>query len=161
MPLIKRSLRAAGLLTPLLLAACAIRQYQPGSGENAARVRLMGMGELSMCRAHLKYRLPVHEDGQGKRWTYLPVGERIELTSYSSVADGAGTAYCTASASVIPSEGITLIVNSTTPAFNSCGLEVVREDESSETGLSVEPSLQPSPQLRPRQPPILKDPSSC
>lgn len=159
MPLIKRSLRAAGLLTPLLLAACAIPQYQPGSSEKAARVRLMGMGELSMCRAHLKYRLPVHEDGQGRRWTYLPVGERIELSSYSLVAEGAGAAYCTARASIIPSEGVTLIVNSTTPAFNSCGLEIVREDESRETGLSVEPSLQPSP--RPRQPLIVKDPSSC
>jgi len=138
---IQRSLRAAVLLAPFLLAACGTPQYLPGSSEKVARVRLVGMGVLSMCRAHLEYMLPVDEDEQGRRWTYVPVGERIELSNYNSVAEGAGTAYCTARASVIPSEGITLIVNSTTPAYNSCGLEIVREDESTETGLSVEPSL--------------------
>lgn len=161
MPSIKRSLRAAVLLMPFFLTACGIPFYRPDANERTVHARLMGLGNLSMCREHQTYFLPVHTDAKGTRWTYLPAGERIDLTSYNSktvstpwTASGKAEIECTARVSVVPREGIKLIVTGSTPGFNSCALEVVREDENTETGLSVEPSLQPSRQ--PKLSPIMK-----
>lgn len=167
MPSIKRGLRAAVLLAPFFLAACAIPRYQPGASEPAAHVRLMGLGKLSMCQEHREYLLPVQEDAKGTRWTYLPAGERITLISYNTETvylpggNGPSTISCTARASVVPRQGINLIVNSNTPGFNSCGLEIVREDESTETGLSIEPSVQavPRPNVKPGLNAMLEPPS--
>ena len=139
---IKHGRCAAVLLAPLLLAACAtpIPKYQPTPEEKVTSVKLFGWGEPYMCRTGKLYALPVQEEN-GTRRTTLPTGARVGLVNFITVHGYQVISRCTARISVIPRDGINLIVNGVLPEAGKCALDVVREDDSKETGVSMEPSL--------------------
>ena len=139
---IKRGLRAVVLLAPLFLAACAtpIPKYQPTPEEKVTSVKLFGWGEPYMCRMGKLYALPVQEEN-GARRTTLPTGARVGLINFITVHGYQVVSRCTARASVVPRDGINLIVNGMLPEAGKCGLDVVREDGGKETGVSLEPSV--------------------
>lgn len=132
---------AAALLAPFALAACnTIPQYTPAPNEKQTTVRLLGWGKPYMCRKGEMFSLPLVED-KGNYKTQVPTGERIGIMNYISVQGYQVVSHCTARASVVPRDGVTLIVNSILPEAGKCGLDVVREDESKETGVAPEPSF--------------------
>lgn len=139
---IKHGLRAAVLLAPLCLAACStpIPKYQPAPDEKVTGVKVLGWGEPYMCRAGKLYALPVQEEN-GMRRTTVPTGARIGLINFITVHGYQVVSRCTARASVVPRDGINLIVNGMLPEAGKCGLDVVREDGGKETGVSLEPSV--------------------
>lgn len=141
MPNLPRGLRAAFLISPMFLAACSsIPAYHPAPEEAQAKVTLLGWGTPYLCKGGKMFSLPIKQDGP-LRTTSVPAGERIGLVNYISISGYQVVSTCISRASVIPRKGVDLIVNGVLADAGKCGMEIVREDTSKDTGVAIEPSF--------------------
>jgi hypothetical protein len=131
---------AAGLLAAaLLLGGCASLGPMYESGPTDTTVTLIGMGRPFMCTGGVAYQLnTVVKD---KATTIrVPVGQRVQLSSYIYITGYNVTSSCSPTISFIPAPGTSYILNSGL-ADGQCFTELVREKADSPTGVVPEPTL--------------------
>jgi hypothetical protein len=122
------------------LQGCAA-VYTPAAGEATSTVRNVGFGELRMCRFGKIYQLP-QAKGDPKA-VIVPAGQRITLSAHLR-SDGYQVSYhCVPAVSFAPEDGLLYVANSALSGDGRCGIEVVRDDKASLTGVSIEPSVGP------------------
>ncbi|MDQ1829273.1 hypothetical protein [Massilia scottii] len=134
--------RAAIACGILLLTACGtpIPVYVPEAGVTTTKVSLMGGGIPYMCLAGQFYRFDVQAGADGTSTVQVPVGTRLTMRNVMTYQGHNVVSTCRPAFSVIPKEGQTLFVNSGLSA-GTCFTEAVREDNSKDTGVALEPSL--------------------
>ena len=135
-------------MTARLMAACCLLAaagcntlpaYTPAPAEKTVTAKLLGYGKPFMCTQGKRYSLDVHESG-GYQTTQLPVGSRVTLWRYMSYQGYQVTSSCTPMLSLIPKEGVGVIINSGL-ADGKCFIEAVREDVARDTGVALDPTI--------------------
>ncbi|MEO8152312.1 MAG: hypothetical protein ABI605_04515 [Rhizobacter sp.] len=135
---IKQWLGAGVVLS--LASGCGVMPYQSAPNEVLAPVRFLGMGSPVMCKEGKVYSLSAvgHTNVVN-----VPVGQRIAFGA-SLRSDGYNVTYsCTAWLGFLPEANRSYVANSGLAASGRCFTELVREDASKETGVTVEPSVRP------------------
>jgi hypothetical protein len=137
-----RITRLAAAVSLLAFGGCStLPTYEPAATEKTVNVQLLGYGAPSMCVDGRKYRLDAKESA-GAITTQIPVGQRVTLSRYMTYAGYQVTSSCNPSLSLIPKEGVGVILN-TGLADGRCFIEVVREDRARDTGVALEPTVGP------------------
>lgn len=132
--------RFAPLLLALPLAACSVLPtYTPAGDKPSITVKVLGMGKPQVCVGNQLHSVNVtHVDGYP---TFkVAAGERITLRTFMHYQGYNVSSHCHPAISVVPKAGSTLLLNSGLDG-NACFIEAVREDNSVETGVSLETSL--------------------
>lgn len=132
--------RRIAVCSLLAMSGCTtLPTYAPAAAEKTVPVQLLGYGAPYMCVGGTKYKLD-YKESAGAFTTQIPVGSRVTLWRYMSYAGYQVTSSCTPMLSLIPQEGVGLIINSGL-ANGRCFIEAVREDRTRDTGVALEPSV--------------------
>lgn len=127
---------ASGLAS--MLAACGVVPYQPAPNEVLAPVKLVGIGSPRMCLDGKMYSLSVDNHQTVK----VPVGQRITLGSYMYF-DGYSVSFsCMPRLSFTPAAGSSYVSNAGL-VDQRCFMELVREDNTRDTGVVPEMTIGP------------------
>lgn len=139
---LSNTLRATIACGVVLLSACGtpVAVYVPAADTPTTRVTLMGGGIPFMCLSGEHYRFDAQPGPEGTSFLQVPVGQRLTLRSVMSYHGYNVVSTCRPALSLIPKQGQPLIVNSGLEK-SGCFIEAVREDNSRETGVAIEPSL--------------------
>jgi hypothetical protein len=123
-----------------LLSGCVTNEpYAFAEGEKAASIKFLGMGRISFCRTNQFYSFTPVENSDLVR---VPVGERVSVGSFMHFS-GYNVSYsCYPFLSFLPEEGKTYVIDNSIRG-SKCFIEVVREDKSKATGVSLETSVGP------------------
>ena len=141
------SCRAACAVLLVWLQGCAA-VYTPAANEATTTVRNVGFGELRMCRFGKVYQLPQAKDDP--KAVIVPAGQRITLNAQLRSEGYQVSYHCVPAVSFVPEERQLYVANSALSGDGRCGIEVVRDDPASLTGVSIEPSVGPPQCQAPR-----------
>ena len=120
------------------LSGC-LTTYVARPDEPMVTVHTVGFGQPQMCKDGQYYLAPKHKSIENA--INVPAGERITVGAHL-VSDGYQVVhYCRPFLSFQPKAGQTYFMNSAMSGDGRCGVELVREDTSIRTGLTVEPSV--------------------
>ncbi len=134
---LNQSLKIAHCLPVVLLSACTLPVYQPTAGETLVSVKLLANTTVQLCKDNVKYSLNQDATGQAVQ---VPVGGRIDLNSYMYFT-GYNVSYtCFPVLSFIPQAANTYVLD-TGLRDNKCYIELVKEDKSIDTGVSIDTSV--------------------
>jgi hypothetical protein len=123
------------------LSGCGAMPYQPAPNEVMAPVRFLGLGSPMMCRDGKVYSLNTVDNNNVVK---VPVGQRISFGA-NVRSEGYNVVYtCGAWLGFVPEAGRSYVANAGLVSNGRCFTELVREDASKDTGVSVEPSVRPS-----------------
>lgn len=124
----------------LLLAGCVINPpYTFTPAEKTASLTLLNMSKATMCKDSEFYSIARPE---GKTDAPIPTGERISLGTFMQYSGYNVTYTCYPFLSFIPKEGEKYILHNFV-RNEKCYVELVREDNSTVTGVKYEQSLGP------------------
>jgi hypothetical protein len=135
-------------ITARLLAVCCLLAsagcntlpaYAPAPAEKTVTAKLLGYGKPFMCKEGKRYSLDVSES-DGYQTTQLPVGARLTVWRYMSYQGYNVISSCSPTISLIPKEGVGLIIHSGL-AGGKCFIEAVREDVARDTGVALDPTI--------------------
>jgi hypothetical protein len=128
------------VLSVSLLAGCAAHDpYMFSKDEKQASLKLLSAGGVSMCKTGKLYKLAMPDGAQAAP---IPVGGRVDFVSSMFFGDGHYSYTCFPAISFVPKESETYVLHGLV-RNGRCFLEIVREDQSKETGLAFEPSIGP------------------
>ena len=135
---IKQWLGAGAALS--LASGCGVMPFQPAPNEVLAPVRFVGMGSPMMCKEGKVYSLSAVGN---TKVVNVPVGQRIGFGA-TMRSDGYNVIYtCNAWLGFLPEANRSYVANSGLADSGRCFTELVREDASKDTGVTVEPSVRP------------------
>lgn len=130
---------ALALVVASGLAACGVMPYQPASGETMVPVKVMGYGSPRICKDGKIYTPPASNAVANE--VLVPAGQRLTFGAYMQ-QDGYNVVhYCSAWLSFVPESGQRYVSNAGMGAYQRCFVELARQDDGKETGVSLEPSL--------------------
>lgn len=129
---------AAMLMYPVILQGC-VTTYVARPDEAMVTVHTIGFGQPQMCKDGKYYWAPKHKSVENA--ISLPAGERITLGAHLASDGYQVVHYCRPFLSFQPIAGRTYFMNSAMSGDGRCGVELVREDRTSATGLTVEHSV--------------------
>lgn len=131
--------RLAGAAACAALLQGCVTTYVARPDEPMVTVRSVGFGRPQLCKDGKYYWAP--EAKEVKDGISVPAGQRITVGAHL-VSDGYQVIhYCRPFLSFEPRVGQTYLMNSALSGDGRCGVELVREDLSTKTGLAVEPSV--------------------
>lgn len=134
-----RMARLAGAAIGAALLQGCVTTYVARPDEPMVTVRAVGFGRPQLCKDGKYYWAP--EVKNVEHAIAVPAGQRITVGAHL-VSDGYQVIhYCRPFLSFEPRVGQTYVMNSALSGDGRCGVELVREDLSSSTGLAVEPSV--------------------
>lgn len=126
----------------LFLTACnSLPVYTPAPGDKTVEVRFVGYGRPSICFDGKGYNLDLKKD-KDQQLAQVPADKRVMVFTYLSYAGYQVTSSCKAALSLTPRAGKPFIVNSGTTG-GRCFVEAVLEDNSTATGVALDPSVGP------------------
>lgn len=131
---------AAMLIYAAFLQGC-VTTYVARPDEPMVTVHNIGFGEPQLCKDGKYYWAPRHKSVENA--ISIPAGERITVGAHLISADHKFVHYCRPFLSFRPIAGQTYFMNSAMSGDSRCGVELVREDSTSATGLTVEHSVAP------------------
>jgi len=126
----------ASLLT-LTLIGCVNPPYNFSPNEKSASIKLLFGNTLSMCRDNKLYRLTPTDDSKTVR---VPTGKRVSVGTSMSYSGYNVTYSCTPFLSFLPEENTKYITDSNI-INNNCHIDLVKENPTTRTGVSLEPSV--------------------
>ena len=124
----------------LVLTGCAVPVYVPAANEVLAPVKMYGLGAPIICVNGKSYSPPASKMADA---IAVPTGSRVSLVKKMVFDGGNVTSICQAQLSFMPKAGNVYVSNAGL-IDRQCFIELVREDPSKETGVSIEPSVGPS-----------------
>ena len=122
----------------VLVTGCASNPPYPFTKEEK-KAYLKGVNNVAMCKDGSFYTVTTPE---GAKAAPIPAGGRVSLGTYMSYSGYNVTYSCYPFLSFNPHESETYLIN-TFVRENKCYIELVREDQTKETGVAFEPSLGP------------------
>ena len=123
-----------------LVQGC-VTTYVPRPDEPMVTVRTVGFGQPQLCKDSKVYSAPPAKGLENA--VSIPAGGRVTVGA-NLVSQGYQVMhYCRPFLSFEPKIGQTYFMNSALSGDGRCGVELVREDRSSKTGLVVERSVGP------------------
>jgi hypothetical protein len=131
---------AATLIFSAILQGC-VTTYVARPDEPMVTVHTVGFGQPQMCKDGKYYWAPRHKSVENA--ISIPAGERITLGAHLTSDGYQIVHYCRPFLSFQPKVGQTYFMNSAMSGDGRCGVELVREDSTSATGLTVEHSVAP------------------
>ncbi|WOB10506.1 hypothetical protein [Piscinibacter gummiphilus] len=132
---------AAGVAMSMA-AGCAVMPYQPAANEPMASVKYFGWGSPRICKGGKMYSL----SSVGNSDVYqVPVGQPIAFGANLQSGGYNVTYFCNPWLGFTPEANRTYVANAGLAAAGRCFIELVREDNSRETGVAVEPTLARAP----------------
>ncbi|MFZ6734951.1 hypothetical protein ACO0LG_23730 [Undibacterium sp. Ji42W] len=128
-------------LAALVLCACnTLPTYTPGADTKMVPIRVMSGGTYSLCQKGKRFSLPLKMEANDVGHIYVPAGDVIGLSVYSSQPGYNKITYCTVGLNFKPMENHAYVMNS--GLYESkCFTELVRQDSSKDTGVSVDSSV--------------------
>lgn len=133
-------LRMAGVATccSLLMTGCVVfPPYLAKPNEKTASVKLMGSVEAVFCKNSEFFSLPLEQNSDYVR---VPANERITLETRLLYSGYNITYSCYPSLSFVPEEGGAYALH-TYVREKKCFVELVREDNTTLTGIGIESSV--------------------
>ncbi|MFL6659465.1 MAG: hypothetical protein ACJ8GW_15410 [Massilia sp.] len=130
---------ASLLVAALLLGGCASPLPYYESTPTDATVTVIGMGRPAMCTGGAGYRFNLQWKDQSTS-IKVPVGQRVQLSSYIYIQGYNVTSSCNPTLSFIAAPGKSYILNAGL-ANGQCFSELVQEKADSPTGVAPEPTL--------------------
>lgn len=132
---------SVGVVVTSMMAGCA-GPYQPAPNEPMASVRYLGWDAPRMCKDGKMYRL----SSMGSSDVYqVPVGSVIAMGA-NLQSDGYNVVYhCNPWLGFTPEVNRTYVLNAGLVSAGRCFIELVREDNSRDTGVAIEPSVTRAP----------------
>jgi hypothetical protein len=134
-----RALRIAGAAIGLLLVQGCVTTYQLKPGDELATVRNVGHGQPQMCVDGKVYWPPEAKDIPGA--FSVPAGNRLTMGAHLSSQGYQVVHYCRPFLSFQPKAGESYVMNSALSGPGMCGVELVREDNATPSGVTLEPSV--------------------
>lgn len=130
------------MIVAVALALCACNTYptfSPDANTMMAPVRVMNEGKYVLCQNGKRFNLPLKEEANNVSSVQVPVGEVIGLAVYTEQSTVFSVSYCTSGVNFKPVENQAYVMNN---GFfeNKCFAELVKQDKSKDTGVSLEPS---------------------
>lgn len=143
-----RQLLGAGAVLSLVVG-CGVMPYQPAPNEVLVPIKYVGSGQPLMCKEGKTYSLtPVGNTNV----VQVPVGGRVGLGA-SLRSDGYNVIHtCHPWLGFVPEANRSYVANAGLFSTGRCFVELVREDTSKDTGVSVEPSVGPPGCVAPASP---------
>lgn len=126
------------LISLLILGGCAT-PYPFTKEEKTASIKLMNMGKAEFCKSGNFYIMPAVE---GTNSALVPTGERISIGTFMSFQGYNVIHHCYPFLSFLPKAGDKYVLHNYI-RDNRCFVELVREDSTKATGVSLEPSVGP------------------
>ncbi|CAN7338980.1 hypothetical protein LJR118_004361 [Acidovorax sp. LjRoot118] len=121
-----------------ILQGC-VTTYVPQPDEPMVTVRTVGFGRPQLCKDGKYYFAPPAKGIDNA--VSIPAASRVTVGAHL-VSDGYQVVhYCRPFLSFEPKLGQMYFMNSALSGDGRCGVELVREDRASKTGLAVEPSV--------------------
>lgn len=121
-----------------LLQGC-VTTYVARPDESMVVVRAVGFGRPQMCKDGKYYWAP--EAKNIENGISVPAGQRLTIGAHMTSDGYQVIHYCRPFLSFEPKIGHSYILNSALSGEGRCGVELVREDLSSKTGVSIESSV--------------------
>ena len=135
----KPALKIAGATFGLLLLQGCVTTYQIKPGDEVATLRNVGHGRTQMCLDGKLYWPPDAEKTPGA--FNVPAGSRLTVGAYISSEGYQVTHFCRPFMSFEPKAGQSYVMNSALSGPGVCGVELVRVDDATPSGLTLEPSV--------------------
>lgn len=133
--------RCAAILTFTAVLQGCVTTYVAKPDEPMVTVHTIGFGQPQICKDGKFYWVPMHKSVENA--ISIPAGERVTLGAHMTSVGYQITHYCRPFLSFIPTIGQTYFMNSAMSGDGRCGVELVRADSSSATGLAIEHSVAP------------------
>ena len=129
---------ALGSLALSLAACTSVPTYLPPAGQATVSARFTGPGHPSMCVDGTQYRLKLFTEND-QLLAALPAGKRVRINAFQYYGGYQTSASCSAALSLTPEEGKPVIINNGLDG-SRCYIAAVREDESTLTGVAIDPT---------------------
>ena len=130
--------RLLGAVLVVSLGSGCAGPYQPSANDVMVPVKYMGWGSPSMCKDGKLYNLHRAENSDAYQ---VPSGQLIAFGTRMH-SSGYNVSYtCSPWLAFIPEAGRIYVANGGLVSQGRCFIELVREDETKETGVALEPSV--------------------
>jgi hypothetical protein len=128
------------------VTGCAVIPYQPAANEVMVPVKYLGAGSPRMCKDGKMYSLPSANYSD----TYqVPAGQLISLGATLQSSGYNVNYYCSPWLAFKPEANRSYVANAGLSSQGRCFIEVVREDNTRDTGVALEPSVTRAPACTP------------